>query len=101
MKTEFESAAKSTLSEIALHRKPLKPDWQGFNTKQELTTELFLSGLCRNRGTVVRFHVKNPDRKWQAKSWPNGWRDRWMGNAALWNSYGEYCKEFSGYLHES
>ncbi|WP_214176109.1 hypothetical protein [Geomobilimonas luticola] len=31
-------------------------------------TEPLLADLCKNCGTVVRFHVKNPDRNWITKT---------------------------------
>jgi hypothetical protein len=31
-------------------------------------TEPLLADLCRKCGTVVRMHVKTPDRKWETKS---------------------------------
>ena len=30
-------------------------------------TETLLADLCKRCGTVVRLHVKNPDRKWITK----------------------------------
>jgi hypothetical protein len=30
-------------------------------------TEPLLADLCRDCGTVLRFHVKNPDRKWETQ----------------------------------
>jgi hypothetical protein len=30
-------------------------------------TEALLADLCKRCGTVVRLHVKNPDRKWITK----------------------------------
>jgi len=32
------------------------------------STEPILADLCRQCGTILRLHVKNPDRKWITKS---------------------------------
>ena len=31
-------------------------------------TEALLADLCKQCGTILRLHVKNPDRKWRTKS---------------------------------